>query len=64
LRKHGNAQLQGARLGGATQLQGASFSHVFAWRADVQKGSTMQTKGAFVVAPETRPKDGSLDCPT
>jgi uncharacterized protein YjbI with pentapeptide repeats len=54
-----DAGLQGASLDNA-ELQGASFSHVFAWRADVRRS---KSEGAFVVVPETRPRDRRFDCP-
>jgi uncharacterized protein YjbI with pentapeptide repeats len=53
------AGLQGASLDGAALL-GASFLRAFVWRADVRNTS----KGAFVVAPETQPKDRRFDCPS
>jgi uncharacterized protein YjbI with pentapeptide repeats len=52
------AQLQGANLNQA-QLQEALLSHVFVWRTTLPPDVT----GAFVDAPEPRPKYSGLDCP-
>jgi uncharacterized protein YjbI with pentapeptide repeats len=54
-----DAGLQGVSLAGA-DLLGASFSRAFVWRADARN---IKSKDAFIVAPETQPKDRGSLCP-